>query len=118
HGRDPAHLGRRRRPDPPPAAGDPHRDPHQPRRRALPPRAHPPDARLVHLTQKSLMPLRPWRHAGTVTALTVAAGLLAACGSAEPTSGAPTRADDGHYPVTIENCGDEVTFEAEPRNVV
>ena len=64
------------------------------------------------------MPLRPWRHAGTVTALTVAAGLLAACGSAEPTSGAPTRADDGHYPVTIENCGDEVTFEAEPRNVV
>ena len=58
------------------------------------------------------------RHIASFTTLALAATLLAACGSEEPTSEATTRDGAGHYPVTIENCGDEVTFEAEPTNVV
>ena len=64
--------------------------------------------------------MRPFRarHIASFTTLALAATLLAACGSEEPTSEATTRDGAGHYPVTIENCGDEVTFEAEPTNVV
>lgn len=52
-------------------------------------------------------------------ALVCATALLAAaCGSSEGGSDAETRADDGHYPVTVDNCGQEVTIESEPTNVV
>ena len=62
--------------------------------------------------------MTPTRARTTLPAAVLAVGLLAACGSEEPGTGASTNADDGHYPVTIENCGEEVTFEAEPTNVV
>lgn len=62
------------------------------------------------------MTTRRLRLALPTAAVTI--GLLAACGSEEPTSGATTKADEGHYPVTIENCDAEVTIEAEPTNVV
>lgn len=62
------------------------------------------------------MTTRRLRLALPTAAVTI--GLLAACGSEEPTSGATTKADEGHYPLTIENCDAEVTIEAEPTNVV
>ncbi len=58
------------------------------------------------------------RRRGGVLALASAALLLAACGGSSAGSGAETRADDGHYPVTVENCGEKVTIESEPTNVV
>lgn len=64
------------------------------------------------------MTTSPLRRAAATAALALSATLLAACGSDEPTEAATTNADDGHYPVTIENCGDEVTFDAEPTNVM
>ncbi|NYF98546.1 ABC transporter substrate-binding protein [Janibacter cremeus] len=53
------------------------------------------------------------------TALIAAATLLAAaCGGSSGSTEAETRTDDGHYPVTVENCGHEVTLESEPTDVV
>lgn len=49
--------------------------------------------------------------------LSATALLASACGSSESSEAQTTAADD-HYPVTVTNCGDEVTFEAEPTNVV
>ncbi len=50
--------------------------------------------------------------------VTAAALLAAACGDSSGSTDAQTRPDDGHYPVTVENCGNEVTIESEPTNVV
>lgn len=55
------------------------------------------------------------RAAALVTAATL---LAAACGDSSGSTDAQTRPDDGHYPVTVENCGNEVTIESEPTNVV
>ncbi|WP_338748876.1 ABC transporter substrate-binding protein [Janibacter alittae] len=58
-------------------------------------------------------------HRTRATALVAATTLLAAaCGGASGSTDAETRADDGHYPVSVENCGHEVTFESEPTDVV
>ncbi|WP_435200797.1 ABC transporter substrate-binding protein [Janibacter sp. GS2] len=54
-----------------------------------------------------------------ITALVGITALLAsACGSPSGSTAAETRADEGHYPVTVDNCGDEVTIESEPTDVV
>ena len=52
-----------------------------------------------------------------VAALALATVLLAACGGSGSAEDAETRADNGHYPVTVENCGQQVTIESEPTNV-
>lgn len=59
---------------------------------------------------------RTTRSLTAALALTAATG-LSACGlvagdDSEAASG------DGHYPVTVDNCGAEVTFDAEPEDVV
>ena len=58
------------------------------------------------------------RRARTLAAVCAAALLAAACGDSSGAGDAETRADEGHYPVTVENCGTEVTIESEPTNVV
>lgn len=60
-------------------------------------------------------PHRRTRAAALVTATTL---LAAARGGLTGGTDAETRAAGGHYPVTVENCGNEVTIEAEPTNVV
>lgn len=60
----------------------------------------------------------PHRRARAVTALVVVTLLAAACGRSAGGSAPEPRTDDGHYPVTVENCGHEVTIEAEPTDVV
>ena len=60
-------------------------------------------------------PARRTRAAAIVSATAL---LAAACGSSEGSGDAETRDGSDHYPVTVENCGDEVTIEAEPTNVV
>lgn len=50
--------------------------------------------------------------------LSATALVAAACGSSSGSSDAETRDGSDHYPVTVENCGDEVTFESEPTDVV
>lgn len=62
------------------------------------------------------MPTLP--RARTAALVSATALLAAACGSSEGSSDAETRADDGHYPVTVENCGHRVTIESEPTDVV
>jgi iron complex transport system substrate-binding protein len=52
-----------------------------------------------------------------VTASLVLAGALSACGS-EDVDREPTSTASGSYPVTIENCGAEVTFDRAPERVV
>lgn len=59
------------------------------------------------------MPILPSR---LVTTLLLAAGLTA-CGSAADDR-EPTSAATGGYPVTIENCGADVTFDQAPERVV
>jgi iron complex transport system substrate-binding protein len=54
----------------------------------------------------------PW----SALALTLAVG-LAGCG-AEAEDAAPASASSGSYPVTVANCGAEVTFERAPERVV
>ncbi len=60
-------------------------------------------------------PSRPTRR--LVAASLVLAGGLTACGS-EDDDREPTSAATGSYPVTIENCGAEVTFDKAPERVV
>lgn len=67
--------------------------------------------------------LRPHRPALTSAGLLAAAALLAACGGqstpAGPTTSAATGgADRAGYPVTVENCGRTLTFDAPPQRVV
>lgn len=64
------------------------------------------------------MPRPRFRRARTVALVSATALLAAACGGSSGSTDAETRSDDGHYPVTVENCGDEVTIESEPTNVV
>ena len=59
-------------------------------------------------------PVRRTRAAALVSATAL---LAAACGSSG-VGDADTRDGSDHYPVTVENCGDEVTIESEPTNVV
>lgn len=63
------------------------------------------------------MPLPP-RRVRAAALLSAVALLAAACGDSAGGGDAETRADEGHYPVTVDNCGDEVTIEAEPTDVV
>src|SRR5699024_17750 len=51
-----------------------------------------------------------------VATLTLVTALLAACGGSGSAEDAETRPDEGHYPVTVENCGQQVTIESEPTN--
>ncbi|MBT0771584.1 ABC transporter substrate-binding protein [Kineosporia sp. J2-2] len=61
----------------------------------------------------------PPTHVVRGSALAVAALLtLAACGSDSASSASAGGSGDGHYPLTLENCGDDVTFTAEPERVV
>ncbi|GAA3603300.1 ABC transporter substrate-binding protein [Marihabitans asiaticum] len=63
--------------------------------------------------------MSPLRTALTTGTGALAALTLAACGSGADSSGeASTASDDGHYPVTITSCGEEMTFESEPQDVV
>ncbi len=43
--------------------------------------------------------------------------LVAACGGQSTTTSASS-GGDGEYPLTVSNCGDDVTFTAAPQNVV
>lgn len=49
-------------------------------------------------------------------------GVLTACAGVESTPSSPTSSDDGGapsgYPVTVDNCGTEVTLEAPPERIV
>lgn len=58
------------------------------------------------------------RRTRAAASLAAVALLAAACSSPSDPGVVPTRADDGHYPVTVDNCGDEVTFAVEPTDVV
>ena len=60
----------------------------------------------------------PIPHRPRITVVVAAAALAAACGAPSAGTDAQTRDDDGHYPVTVDNCGDEVTIESEPTNAV
>ncbi|SEC92355.1 iron complex transport system substrate-binding protein [Nocardioides exalbidus] len=60
------------------------------------------------------MPLAPTR----ITATLLLAGALAACGGEADEGSRPTSSSTGSYPVTVENCGADVTFEADPARVV
>ena len=62
-----------------------------------------------------LSPPRPARRWVVTTVLMT--GALAACGS-EADEPAPTSTTTGGHPVTIENCGPEVGFDAAPERVV
>lgn len=62
------------------------------------------------------MPSLP--RARTAALVTTAALLAASCSSSAGSTDAQTRADEGHYPVTVDNCGTQVTIDAEPTNVV
>lgn len=55
----------------------------------------------------------PSRSARAAAALTLASLGLSACAA----EGAPSPAGDGDYPMTVENCGEEVTFGAEPERI-
>lgn len=61
------------------------------------------------------------RHAVRAVALTAGVALLAACASGAPASGPATTnapAAATYAPVTVDNCGTEVTFDAPPQRVV
>lgn len=60
----------------------------------------------------------PHRRTRAAALITATALLAAACGGSSGSTDAQTRADGGHYPVTVENCGHEVTIESEPTDVV
>jgi iron complex transport system substrate-binding protein len=57
------------------------------------------------------------RRPTTVTACLLLAGALAACGSVADDA-EPTSSSTGSYPVTIENCDADVTFEGAPERLV
>lgn len=59
-----------------------------------------------------MSPYRP------VTVALLLAASLTACGSEDDDGSEPTSASTGSYPVTVENCGAEVTFEQAPERVV
>lgn len=61
-------------------------------------------------------PAHPRRAAGALLSLTLAA-TLAACGS-ESDDAAPTSTSDGDYPLTVQNCGVDVTIEAAPERTL
>ncbi len=60
------------------------------------------------------------RRAGTLAVAAALAGSLAACGASEevPDAVSDTTAGGTSYPLTIENCGESVTFESAPQRVV
>jgi iron complex transport system substrate-binding protein len=51
-------------------------------------------------------------------ALLLAAAVLAACGAQAEDDAAPASTSAGDYPLTVENCGAEVTFEQAPERTV
>ncbi|RYB92091.1 ABC transporter substrate-binding protein [Nocardioides oleivorans] len=53
-----------------------------------------------------------------IAATLLLAGSLAACGAEADDRSGPTSPSTGSYPVTVENCGADVTFEADPERVV
>ncbi len=59
---------------------------------------------------------------GLLTAAVIAASILSACGASEEVTSTDTTAASGEgttqYPLTIENCGTEVTFDQAPERVV
>lgn len=57
------------------------------------------------------------RLARTASLLAATALVTTACAGSSSTDD-PTALDEDHYPVTVTNCGDEVTFDAEPTRVV
>ncbi|GAA4377539.1 ABC transporter substrate-binding protein [Nocardioides caricicola] len=65
------------------------------------------------------MPTQPSRRPapGWIAASVLLTGVLTACG-AEADAPEPASAGTGSHPVTIENCGAEVTFDAAPQRVV
>ncbi|GAA3628150.1 ABC transporter substrate-binding protein [Kineosporia mesophila] len=62
------------------------------------------------------MPARTHVPPLAVTATTLI--LLAACGTSSTNSSTRAANASGNYPLTVENCGDNVTFTAEPERVV
>lgn len=63
------------------------------------------------------MPTIPVPTTRLVLACALLAGGLSACGS-EGDRDEPTSATSGSFPVTLENCGADVTFEAAPERIV
>lgn len=64
--------------------------------------------------------MRPARTPVYKTGALILAGLLSlpACGTAAPSNDGANAANNGGYPVTVENCGAEVTFDAAPQRLV
>mgnify|MGYP005992534607 CR=1 FL=1 len=60
------------------------------------------------------------RRAGTLAAAAALIGSLVACGASEEVPDAAAEATDGgtSYPLTIENCGESITFTSAPQRVV
>src|SRR5699024_9501557 len=123
-GRGAPHLGRPGRPHPAGTPRNPHRHPHRPGRGALPTHPHPPTPHQLQLITSPLPrrpPMRPARTPVYKTGALILAGLLflTACGTAAPTDDDANAANnDSGYPVTVENCGTEVTFDAAPQRLV
>lgn len=63
-------------------------------------------------------PLRTARRTTAALTLVLALGACSTAGTAEPVAGATGAAPDPAYPVTLDNCGTEVTLDAPPERVV
>lgn len=63
-------------------------------------------------------PLRTARRAAAALTLVLALGACSTAGTAEPVADATGAAPDPAYPVTLDNCGTEVTLDAPPERVV
>src|SRR5699024_7168229 len=101
--------------------GNPHRHPHRNGRGTVPTRPHPPTPQqpitAITTLQGGLVPT-PQRTARAAIALMLAGALaLSACGS-QPAATEEQEAPTEGYPVTVENCGAEVTFDAAPEQLV
>src|SRR5699024_6374276 len=119
HGRGAADLGRSGRPHRTGAPGNPHRHPHRNGRGTVPTRRHPPTPQqpitAITTLQGGLVPT-PKRTARAAIAL-ASTLLLSACGS-QPAATEEQEAPTDGYPVTVQNCGAEVTFDAAPEQLV
>src|SRR5699024_5419600 len=114
-----ADLGRSGRPHRTGAPGNPHRHPHRNGRGTVPTRPHPPTPQqpitAITTLQGGLVPT-PKRTARAAIAL-ASTLLLSACGS-QPAATEEQEAPTDGYPVTVQNCGAEVTFDAAPEQLV
>src|SRR5699024_1499829 len=99
--------------------GNPHRHPHRHGRGTVPTRPHPPTPQqlITAITTLQGGPVPTPRRTPRAALMLVLTGALAlsACGSG---STEPTNSTSEGYPVTVEICGAEVTFDAAPEQLV